>query len=381
MAIDIVNFITLMGAVQGIFFALILFRMQGGYRVANRMLALFLLTFSVSMMGIVAYGSHWILRAPRLALVHTPFGAMLGVPFLFYMLALTRKQFRMEWWHWLLLAGPFVVVVLVLLPFYQLGLAEKTAILEASYVKLPDTWRYIFIFSNLVSFACILISYVLTLRHERVIRELYSSPLHKTLAWARQFLHAGALVFIACVIASFFDIVWADNISNLLMSGIIYVFGYRAIQQPEIFRELSADAIPDASGLSLVHTGGSKYEKSGLTEARAQSLLTELDRRMDLEKMYLDPTLNLQQLASALGIKPHQTSQLLNQYKKAGFSDFINAYRVEHFKSAIFDPANAHLSILAVAFESGFNSKAAFNAVFKKMTGLTPSGFAKQASR
>lgn len=48
---------TLVGAFQGIFFSLVLLRLQGDNRTANRFLALFQWLFSVSMIGIVAYVS------------------------------------------------------------------------------------------------------------------------------------------------------------------------------------------------------------------------------------------------------------------------------------------------------------------------------------
>ena len=118
-----------------------------------------------------------------------------------------------------------------------------------------------------------------------------------------------------------------------------------------------------------------KYQKSGLSEEKAQPMLARLDQLMSAEKLYLDPELTLQTLADRLETNPHTVSQLLNQHKRASFFDFVNGLRVAHFKLAVNDPANAHLSMLGVAFDCGFNSKAAFNAVFKRMTGQTPSDF------
>lgn len=378
--LDLVNLITLVGAVQGVFFGLVLLGLPGGNRLANRFLALFLLFFSLTMLGIVAYSTHWILKAPHWGLVHTPLGAILGGAFLLYILAMTRKNFRPNGWHHVLLWLPALIILVWLAPFYALSAAEKRTLLEASYTSLPDTWRYIFIFSNVVNFACLLSSAVLVLRHERVIREVYSSPLNKSLTWTRHFLYTGFAIFMACVICSFYDLNWADSVSNCLMSVVIYVFGYRAMRQPEIFSDVSAEAIPEDSNLSLVHSPAGKYGKSGLSKSKAQALQDKLDELMNTQKIYLDPTLNLQQLSDRLGITPHQVSQLLNQFCGESFSDFINRYRVDYFKNAVTNPANAHLSLLAVAFESGFNSKAAFNAVFKKVTGQTPSEFARQAN-
>ena len=374
---EILHLCTLLGAVQGIFFSLVLLRLRGGNRAANRFLALFLSAFSLSMLGIVAYASRWVLQVPHLALLHTPLGAVLGLPFLLYVAAQSKKDFRMNGWHWAL-SLPFWIVLVWLLPFYALPAEGKQQVLEASYVALPETWRQIFVFSNLANFGYLAASYVLVLRHERVIREVYSSPLNKTLLWTRHFLYGGTAIFVLCVLMSFYDITWADSFSNFNFSLLIYVFGYRAMRQPDIFADVGAESLPDTVALPLVRPSG-KYEKSGLSEVRANALLERLEQLMAGEKIFLDPTLNLPQLAERLDVPPHQVSQLLNQFRGESFSDFVNRYRVEQFKKAAADPANAHLTLLGLAFDCGFNSKAAFNVVFKKMTGLTPSDFVKQA--
>ena len=43
------------------------------------------------------------------------------------------------------------------------------------------------------------------------------------------------------------------------------------------------------------------------------------------------------------------------------------------------DPQYAHLTLLAIGMDAGFNSKSSFNAVFKKHTKMTPSQFRAQA--
>lgn len=57
------------------------------------------------------------------------------------------------------------------------------------------------------------------------------------------------------------------------------------------------------------------------------------------------------------------------------FNDYINGYRVEEYLQKIATPQYQHLTLLAVAFECGFNSKTTFNRAFKKMTGKAPSAF------
>lgn len=365
--------ITLLGAVQGVFFGLVLLGWPNGNRLALRFLSMFLLFFSISMMGIVAYSTRFVLQYPHLAQLHIPLDAALGAPFLMYILALSQNDFRWRPWHWLLFL-PLVIYIVWLMPFYLLTAEEKRAVLEASYNQLPEAWRLRFVISNILNFWYIIASFVLIIRHERVIKELYSSTRYKSLLWARDLQFAGAAVFALCVLFSAYDIDLANDLSNLAFSIVIYVFSYRAIRQPDIFKEFSHQPLPVEPNPPLQRQAG-KYEKSGLSEVKALALLEKLDALMEKEKLYLQPDLNLLQLAERLQTPPHQVSQLLNQYRQTNFFDFVNRYRVAHFQREAADPRNAHLSILALAFDSGFNSKASFNAVFRKMTGITPSAF------
>lgn len=365
--------ITFLGAIQGVFFGLVLLRWPNGNRLALRFLSMFLLFFSLSMLGIVAYSTRFVLQYPHLAQLHIPLDAALGAPFLMYILVLSQNDFRLRRWHWLLFL-PLLIYVAWLIPFYLLSAEEKRTILEASYTAIPKAWRLRFAISNFLNFGYIIASFVLIIRHERIIKELYSSTRAKSLLWARDLQVAGAAVFALCVLFSGYDIDLANDLSNLAFSIVIYVFSYRAIRQPDIFKEFSHQPLPVEANPPLQRQPG-KYEKSGLSEVKAPTLLEKLDTLMEKERLYLQPDLNLLQLAERLGTPPHQVSQLLNQYRQTNFFDFVNRYRVAHFQQIATDPDNAHLSILALAFDSGFNSKASFNAVFRKITGTTPSAF------
>ena len=91
------------------------------------------------------------------------------------------------------------------------------------------------------------------------------------------------------------------------------------------------------------------------------------------EKMpYLDPKLNLRLLAKQLDFHPNYLSKLINKGTGKNFSEFTNTYRLETFKTKAQNPANHHLTLLGLAYESGFSSKTVFNTFFKKQLGLTP---------
>ncbi len=119
-------------------------------------------------------------------------------------------------------------------------------------------------------------------------------------------------------------------------------------------------------------------QKKALLDDKTTSRFADrlLDHIND-EKPYLDPSLSLRSLAEQTEIHPNQLSWLLNVKFGKNFNDFINHYRVETFKELARDPKNGHLTLMALAYDSGFNSKTVFNTYFKKETGLTPKEFAK----
>lgn len=96
---------------------------------------------------------------------------------------------------------------------------------------------------------------------------------------------------------------------------------------------------------------------------------------MEIQKPYLQPELSLYELANQMGMRPTQLSRTLNQQFGKNFNDFINEYRVKAVKEALQNLDNKHLSLLGVALNCGFNSKATFNRVFQKIAGESPSQF------
>jgi TolB-like protein/class 3 adenylate cyclase/AraC-like DNA-binding protein len=117
--------------------------------------------------------------------------------------------------------------------------------------------------------------------------------------------------------------------------------------------------------------------KTDITELAAQK--EKILQFFTAESPYLDPQLSLSSLAQAIDLHPNQLSLLINDIIGMNFNEFINSYRLEAFKQKALDPANSHLTLLGLAYESGFNSKTVFNAFFKKWEGMTPRAWVKAA--
>ncbi len=144
------------------------------------------------------------------------------------------------------------------------------------------------------------------------------------------------------------------------------------------FQELMQQIFAKTSSFDLSNR---KYKKALLNKALLEQYRNQLDALMTDKKPYLDPNLTLRSLAQIMEIPPNHLSQLLNEGFGKNFSAYVNSYRVEAFKSKAADPAQQHLTILALAFDSGFNSKTVFNTFFKKITGKTPKTYWKELKK
>ena len=125
----------------------------------------------------------------------------------------------------------------------------------------------------------------------------------------------------------------------------------------------------------FIPTAPLQKDKPLLTH-REQELYGRLKKLMVEDKKFLEPGLSVGDLAKALAVSDHKVRTLIN--KKLGFRNFnafINTYRVEAIKLALVDPEQAHLPILTIALNMGFNSLPPFNRAFKQIEGTTPTAF------
>ncbi|MFY9153556.1 MAG: helix-turn-helix domain-containing protein [Prolixibacteraceae bacterium] len=104
-----------------------------------------------------------------------------------------------------------------------------------------------------------------------------------------------------------------------------------------------------------------------------ENLMQVVDQIVQEKQMYLHPELNLQQIAQAVGEKERTISQAINTVKKQNVNEYINSFRIGHACRLLLE--NKEKPVFEVMYESGFSTKGAFNLVFKKITGKTPTHY------
>ncbi|MDR3696030.1 ABC transporter permease [Mucilaginibacter sp.] len=96
---------------------------------------------------------------------------------------------------------------------------------------------------------------------------------------------------------------------------------------------------------------------------------------------YEDPELSLGSLAEKLDLTTHELSRIINAVLKKSFNDFINEYRIAQVIQKMQNPVYDRLTLLGIAFDSGFNSKTTFSRAFRRMTGKTPGEYSSDLKK
>lgn len=118
-----------------------------------------------------------------------------------------------------------------------------------------------------------------------------------------------------------------------------------------------------------------KYSHSGLSEWKSEQIQKGILNLMENKQRFLDPDLNLNDLTRELNCSRFQISQVLSERFGKNYYELVNGYRVAIAQSKLQSPNYMDQNISQIAFESGFNSIATFNRVFKSICGNTPTEY------
>ncbi len=308
---------------------------------------------------------------PFLINTSAPLILLHGPALWFYIKSLTAQCFRFKA-KYLLHFVPFLLVLLILIVNnYSLPAAQK--ILNDSSESFKNDISFPFIIGMIAIFTQGYFIWGLYLinGYKRKIQNYFSEISSMDLSWLRILLitcivfYAGiSLLYIVDYLFSVFSYNVMQSVGYAYASLFILVLGYRGFRQGNVFSSRSV-SINLESDIQI-------SEETPATRDKDQLFAKYLLELMEKEKPYLNPDLNLATLASKLNVTPDYLSSVLNGKLNKSFFDFVNYYRVEEFKRVSRLPENYNITIMGMAWDAGFNSKATFNRVFKKTTGYTP---------
>ena len=334
----------------------------------NRLLAVILLLFSLTMTEYVLYWTGYLKQYIHWTNISLTFPFLLGPLLWFYFRMVFEQQplTRRDAWHGL----PFTAFLLAYLPYYLLSAADKSAVAAGSAgAPVPPWLPMLCIWGGVVHLLAYCVWHFIYLHRQPRVGQSASWGI-----WLNVFMSGYALAYASYYVLvrfEFFNRAWDYHIS-LAMTLFIYLIAVAGYLRPAVFQGYKISELAPAAA---------KYRNSGLTDAAIHSLFARLSQLMQTEQLYRNPDLNLDLLSQRLDASKHHVSQVINACTEGTFFDYINRLRIEEAKKLLAEHSRSDLNVIEVAYAVGFNNKVSFNTAFKKVTGITPTAFRHQNAR
>lgn len=289
----------------------------------------------------------------------------------------TARRFR---WSQLLHFIPVVLSYVLFFPFFSLPIAEKQHVFELHGQGFENM---ILININAIYLSGIVyvsLSLQRLMKYRKSIVNQFSNTERINFNWLLY------LILWMVIIWMLVMIVQKDEVTYSSVALFVLWLGYFGIKQVRVFshrdppveegdREEPEDTEEEISD----EPPAIKYSRSSLSEQEAAGIHQRLKNHLADNKPFTNAELTLNDLARGLQVHPNHLSQVINSIENKSFYDLINQCRVEEFIRRTSRPGNRRFSLLGIAYDCGFNSKASFNRNFKKHTGMTPSDYLKKS--
>ena len=294
-------------------------------------------------------------------------------PLLYYyikFISIESYKFKHSFWiHFI----PFVIFF-ILSVIYR----DKPVITLHKFFK-PDTYitlRMMYSSSFFISITTYSIAVIVHIfKHQKNIKNLFSYTSGKyTLNWLKTVI----ICFYATYLLMFTSggaAIWSNKfsidpvfLSHFGLTFFAFAFSFYGFKQPGIFTEIEQKSVKSKS----------KYQRSGLKNKDIDKYLEKIIDYVTKDKAFLNGDLTIQDVSEQTNIPRYYITQILNERLKRNFYTFINEYRIEEVNKRIVKKTYDKLTIIAIAYDCGFNSKSSFHTAFKTITGLTPSQYKKQ---
>lgn len=373
--LNFVDFIILLGVVQGILLSL-----TGLFRNSHKEKFKSALFFSITCIIAEIFLNRTGYMYYVIPLVDFSEPLQFAVPPLIYLIILSiNPETRLK--KWALHFIPFLAYTLYFIPFY---LAPNNFKLENYYFmhhfvewKSPGNYpllqtlgnfrkyqMFIFFFQTTIY---LVLSFQALLHYRNNRKELALISQHDV-NWFLIFNGIITLLIAVVLIVKmtyFRDI--GDHIIATFLTVVIYLSTITELIKPTESPALaSAPQAPEESARTPI---------SGIKEEKKAEIVQKLQTLMDEKKLYTDSLISVGKLAKMLAEPAYVISLVINEKMELSFYDWIAKLRVEEAKKLLTGAKTEQYTIEQIAEEVGYNSKSAFNKAFKKFAGQTPSEF------
>jgi len=302
-----------------------------------------------------------------------------------------ERTFKKYLFHFI----PFFLFAISLSPFYFQTAEEKINIIElGTSVWLTSIFRWGDVFIILGGVIYSVLSYRVLLVFETNQKHNLTQQVSNALKWIRIFLAINLILLAVGTVGVFIEIlhikilfdVFKINYMGLTIltigAGVFTFFNQKFFDSEDetneeldlLFRRVVSSVEKQSPELTIV---SSKWQMQN-QEAENKRDMTLIIDFIEKSKPFLNNKMTLKSLAKDMGLSRNRVSELLNTSIGLSFYDIINEYRVKEVILLIKEGKHKHHKLVYLAELAGFNSKATFNRIFKKVTGKTPSEYIEE---
>ena len=303
------------------------------------------------------------------------FGYWLQGPFLlWYVRSLVYQDFRLKGSD-LAYVLPFTFYMLHQVMVYHSLSADLKEIIQEKYDIFKESYTVLFVVFARESLR-LYFGIIAALELKKYFlgqREKANTVHERSLNWLKLLVGGLLLLWFISVLISLGLVVNVVDKFNIPVGGVgLFVnyatcFLFGGILVTICHGSISAETV------EKVPSGKVRKNKSAALSEHA----IKLEEVMREKKPFLDANLTPEALAVQLGIPTRILSGIINQQYKCNFFIYVNRFRVDEAKRLLVHPQHKGTSVLDIMNQVGFNSKATFNSMFKKLEGITPREYRK----
>ncbi|MEO9483869.1 MAG: AraC family transcriptional regulator [Ekhidna sp.] len=303
----------------------------------------------------------------------------------FYIKSTIKPDFRLSeirLWHFIPAIIYFLIKVFILISDLQsTGFNE----VQNGPMVINFEWKYVnpflFLFRTIQMLLYLAFSFQIFFDFREKIKHYFANTYKLELNWLQNFLAAYSFLYLFYSIQTvvnelIVDLSWIQEWLFYLSSGIAIIYvgikGYFTKVTELSSIDFASFAVPANKEHTLIKR---------ISEDKLSARQADISSYFAEHKPFLDPELTLISLSEKLDMSREELSDVINQGFESRFNDFINSYRIQETKRLIAEGKHKNLSLLGLAFEAGFNSKATFNRAFKKSENQSPSEYLNQLSK
>lgn len=168
---------------------------------------------------------------------------------------------------------------------------------------------------------------------------------------------------------------------TFLFGGLLYMRDFIDSESYKTIRALAGIAFFYISSTMLFRIYPQAVPLTGVSSKdiplsdKERKIAQKISDLIELDKIYQEPSYSRSELARELEIADYQVSRIINLYFNKSFSQLLNENRVEDAKRMLLQ---TDVAIKIIAGESGFNSIASFNRIFRDIEGISPGEYRKR---